>query len=74
MSQRNIPLYKWVWLLLTIALAFPLLYPLGITVSISQGAQDFYDVLEALPPRSLVLSKQDATPAFLQKIGLGWKP
>jgi hypothetical protein len=64
MSSRNVPLYKWIWLLLTIGLAVPLLYPLGITVSISQGTQDFYDVLEALPPRSIVLSKQDPSPGF----------
>jgi hypothetical protein len=64
MSTGKTPLHKWIWLLLTLGLAIPLLYPLGITVSISQGTQDFYDVLEGLPTGSLVVIKADPSPGF----------
>jgi hypothetical protein len=61
------PLYKWIWILLTIGLAIPLLFPLGIGVTIDESTVDFFDILDQAPERSLILYKMDPSPGFWEE-------
>ncbi len=50
---------KIIYLVLLVAIIIPLLFPIGFEVNISQGTQDFYNIIEALPNNSVVLISYD---------------
>ncbi len=53
---------RWIFLVITLAVALPLLIPLGLPVEISKPTQKFYDTIESLPSDSLVCMSFDYGP------------
>jgi hypothetical protein len=70
-STRNRLLYldsRIIWILLIFVVAYPLLYPIGIPVQVSQITRDFYNVLEDQSGGVIALAL-DTDPAGLAELG-----
>jgi len=52
-----------IFLAVAAAVIIPLLFPIGLPVDISPPVQQVYDVIESLPPRSVVLMSVDYDPS-----------
>ncbi len=53
---------RWIFLFIALAVALPLFVDLGMSPSTTPPVQDFYDQIERLPERSLVLCSMDYDP------------
>ncbi len=57
-----------IYLVLLIALSFPMFRPLGLPVSIGQTSQDLYDFIDQLDPGSVVVLSIDYSPGAAAQI------
>ncbi|MBI4834883.1 MAG: hypothetical protein HY811_08720 [Planctomycetes bacterium] len=54
---------RYIYILVSLAVIIPLLYPLYIEINISPAVQNVYDTIESLPPRSVIFLGMDFDPA-----------
>jgi hypothetical protein len=54
---------RYIFLGVALAVIIPLLVPIGLPVDVSQPVQQVYDLIETLPPRSVVLMSIDYDPS-----------
>ena len=60
------------WWLLVIAVAIPLIKPLGLPIVINPSTQNTFDIIEALPEDSVVVIAQNTQASNYPESGPGW--
>ncbi|HWR83541.1 MAG TPA: hypothetical protein VN285_09575 [Candidatus Deferrimicrobium sp.] len=56
---------RWIYLLVALAVIFPLIFPMSFKISITPEAQQLYDAVEALPESSVVMLTFDYYPSTI---------
>jgi len=50
---------RWIFLLIFIVMGVPILYPVGLPISVSEMTNNFWDTIDGLPPGSMVVVSFD---------------
>lgn len=56
-----------------VLMAYPLLRPLGLPITVGQSTKDFYDFIEDLPPESVVMIQAGIAPSAYPELAPGLK-
>lgn len=59
---------RWIFLLLAIAVIVPLLRPIGLNITPTPGAETFYQMVDELPPGSVVMISFDFGPSAAPEV------
>lgn len=54
---------RWIYLILFVVVSYPLLFPVGLPLTVSRETHRVYEYIEALPPESVVVVSFDYSPS-----------
>jgi len=66
-SNKNLDKYI-LWSVMVILIAWPIISPIGIPISIDPMTQEFYDVIDNLPPGSTVWMSNNVSPSMMSEM------